>query len=513
MKYNVSLWEEYKSRTGYPTLERNIETNVVIIGGGISGATCAYMLKKRGVTCVLLEAVAIAGGVTGNTTAKITSQHDLKLHNLIKRSGQNIAKMYAQANEKAIDFIESVVVENNIECNFKRTFACVVTEREDYIKKLEAEYNAAVKLGINADMQLNPEFTALKNAAIEAGLKYYNQAQFNPMVYVQDLVKLFHGGGCRVFENTRAVDITKENGGRYKVATDTGFTVTADYVVAATHFPFYDKRGLYFTKLYPETSYICSFTAKEDFGEGMFKTVEEDGYSLRSYTHNGENIILIAGEYHDTGKGGFTEKNYAALQKKAEALYQVNKFLCKWSAQDYATPDNLPYAGPVCRTMPNVYLMSGYDKWGMTNSTAAAKIISDIITNGESEFAPAYCPQRVFKSFYTLGNYLAKNIKIMATLIGGRLKRLPKRSNIKRSESRLMTINGKRVGIYRDEQGVIHTVQSTCRHMGCQLYFNDAEKTWDCPCHGSRYDIDGRIIEGPATKDLKKYESKDKKSN
>jgi glycine/D-amino acid oxidase-like deaminating enzyme/nitrite reductase/ring-hydroxylating ferredoxin subunit len=512
MKYNTSLWEEYKSNNSYPRLESDISADVLVIGGGMSGITCAAMLKSRNISTTLIEAKRIINGVSSNTTAKITSQHDIRLNEILNKSGFNKAKMYAQANENAIEYIENTVTRNNIECGFKKTYACVITEREDKIKSLESEYEAAVRLGINAEMMLNPEFNATKNAEIEAALKFFNQAHFNPVPYLDYLAQNFcDNDKYRIYENTRAVDIIKDNHKPYKVITDNGVKISAHTIVIATHFPFFDKRGLYFTKLYPSSSYIYSFTAEDGFNEGMFITAEE-GYSLRSYIHNGENVILIAGENHDTAKGGYFEKHYQDLKKKAEQLFKVNKFMWKWFAQDYATPDKLPYAGILCKSMPNVYVMTGYDKWGMTNSTAAAKIVSDKIAEGRSPCEEAFSPQRIFRSFYYLGNYFYKNFKTVFTLIGGRLKRLPHRSNIKKDESRLMKINGIRVGIYRDNDGVIHTVKSTCRHMGCQLYFNDAEKTWDCPCHGSRYDIDGNIIEGPATKPLHKF-SKDSQND
>lgn len=496
---NNSFWQHGFEKKNYPMLNNDIKTEALVIGGGLSGITAAYLLNERGVQTTLIEADKLMSGVSMYTTAKVTAQHGLRLDKIIKKSGRNIAKLYAEANSNAIDLIEKLIAENNGNCNFKRTYACVVTESKNYIDQLKKEAEAALTLGIKAEYISNPSFDALKNANVLGAVKFYNQAQFNPVLYMEMLANKFCEKGGEIYEYTRAVDIVKAK--TNYVVTDKGHKIFANNIIIATHFPFYDKRGLYFTRLYPQRSYLYTFTAQDDFKEGMFITAEQ-GYSLRSHPYNGENLLFIGGCNHDTGSGYFLESCFKKLENYANRLFKVKEFLWKWSAQDYSTPDNLPYAGLLCKTLPGVYVMTGYDKWGMTNATAAAVTITGLITENESPYKAAYSPRRFPDSFNTVFNFLGKNVKTGYKLISGKLKFLPSKCIVKNNEGRLIKINGKKAGVYRDNDGNIHIVEAVCRHMGCTLSFNDAEKTWDCPCHGSRYDIDGNIIEAPTVKPL-----------
>ena len=502
---NISLWMETASKKSYPKLERHISVDAAVIGGGIAGMTVAHLLKKQGLSTCVLEAREIGGGVTGHTTAKITAQHGLRLDTLIRQNGLNAAKLYAEINSQAIGFIEKLAMSLNIDCGFKRTFSCIVTEDTAKSQEILWETEAAQRLGVEAEYYHRPNFEATRNADIKAAVKFFNQAQFHPLKYLYGIAEAFcDGTGCNIYENTRAVDI--EKGRVNKVITEDGLVVSAKYVVVATHFPFFDKRNLYFTKLYPERSYVVSFIAEDGFSEGMYKTAEE-GFSLRTHAlEDGRKLILLGGGYHRTGSGSYMMKNYLDLEDTAKRLFNVKEFLWRWSAQDYSTPDGLPYAGQIACTMPNVFVMTGFDKWGMTNSTATAIIISDLISSGDSPYLAAYNPLRPLKSFASFFKYLGKNVATMGRLIGGRLSRLPSKAIVKKDEARLINMKGVRTSVYRDEEGKVHVVKAVCSHMGCQLKFNDAEKTWDCPCHGSRYDTEGKVIEAPAKKPLTKIE-------
>ncbi|NLK17090.1 MAG: FAD-dependent oxidoreductase [Clostridiales bacterium] len=504
-RQNVSLWMETSTKKSYPKLQRHMSVDAAVIGGGLAGITVAYLLKRQGLSTCVLEAREIGGGVTGNTTAKITAQHGLKLDSLIKKNGLKAAKQYAEVNSQAIGFMEKLALSLNIDCDFKRTFSCIITEDVARTQDILKEAEAAQRLGIEAEYYHRPSFEATRNADIKAAVKFFNQAQFHPLKYLYGVAEGFHDGtSCNIYEGTRATDI--EKGKVNKVITEEGLVISAKYVVVATHFPFFDKRNLYFTKLYPERSYVMSFIAEEGFSEGMYKTAEE-GFSLRTHAlEDGRQLILLAGGYHRTGSGCYMMKNYLDLEKTAQRLFTVKESLWKWSAQDYSTPDGLPYAGQIACAMPNVFVMTGFDKWGMTNSTAAAMVISDFISSGYSPYLAAYNPLRPLKSFASFFTYLGKNIATMGRLIGGRLSRLPSKAIVKKGEARLINMKGVRTGVYRDEEGKVHVVKAVCSHMGCQLKFNDAEKTWDCPCHGSRYDLEGKVIEAPTKKALTRIE-------
>ena len=496
-----SYWIKSTKKTDYPTLENDIKADAAVIGGGIAGLTCAYLLKKQGLNVVLIESNSIINGTSGHTTAKITSQHSLIYDRLLKKTGRDNTVLYAKANEEAIDFIEQTVKEKNIECNFKRTPSYVITQQDKYINKIKKETVAALLAGLNAEYLTKIPLPI----NIKAAVKFNNQAQFHPKRYLLALAKEIEGDDSFIFEHTKAVNIVRGNVNR--IITDKEHCIYAKHIIVATHFPFYDKPGLYFTRLYPERSYIVAFKINSTFGEGMYITAEDNGFSLRSQNFGKDEIVLLAGESHRAGCGTNFNSHYTALINKAEKLFEVKEILYRWSAQDYATPDGVPYAGRLSPIMPDVYVATGFDKWGMSNGTAAAMIISDIIIKGGSVYEDVYNPCRMVNSFSTVFKFIIKNAITFFELIFKRFRFLSKTENIKNGEAKIIKYKNNKVGAYRDGEGNLHMVKTVCTHLKCRLNFNDAEKTWDCPCHGSRFDIDGNIIECPATLPLLKHKN------
>lgn len=494
-----SYWIESTEKTNYQTLDKDIEADAAVIGGGIAGITCAYLLKKQGLKVVLIESNTIIKGTSAHTTAKLTCQHNLIYDSLIKKTGKDNARLYAEANENAIDFIEQIVNEKNIDCNFKRMPAYVITQQDKYVKKIKNETVAALSIGLDAEYITKIPLPI----DIKAAVKFNNQAQFHPRRYLLSLAGELDGGGSFIFEHTKAIDIVK--GKINKIITDKNKSITARHIIVATHFPFYDKPGLYFTRLYPERSYILAFKINGRFGEGMFITAEKNGFSLRSQPYGEDEIILLAGETHRAGCGNNFNKHYIDLKDTAKKIFDVKEILYRWSAQDYSTPDGIPYAGRLSPLMPDVYVATGFDKWGMANGTAAAMIISDIIIKGSSVYEEVYNPCRMVNSFSTIIKFLLKNAETVYHFIFNRFKCFSKNYNIKNGEAKLIKYKNKRVGAYKDDEGELHIAKTVCTHLKCRLTFNDAEKTWDCPCHGSRFDIDGNVIECPAILPLIKH--------
>ena len=493
-----SYWLDSTSETNYPTLEKDIKVDIAIIGGGITGITTALLLKNEGFKIALIEADKIAQGTTGHTTAYVTSQHDIIYSNLISRMGFKKAKQYADANEGAIDFIESMVQKYNIDCDFCRLPAYIYTTDENYIETIMAEVEAAKSLGIKAKYieKLDLPFS------IKGALCFENQGQFHPRKYLLKIAENLNGNDSQIYEHTRAVDI--EHDDLYTVITDTGFKVIASKIVIASHFPFYDGLGLYFARLRPERSYVITAKIKDDLPKGTFVDAGESGWYFRSQNYKDGQMIIIGGQDHKTAHGGDMMKHYENLKDFAQKNFCVEKFLYRWSTQDYITLDGVPYVGKLTSTSENIYVATGYGEWGMTNGTAAANILRDIIVNKESPYEEVYNPSRhIFPN--GIKNLVVENFDVGSQLIKGKLNAGQYNFHLKNDEGKIVDIDGERYGAYRDKNGELHIVDITCTHLGCELKWNSAESSWDCPCHGSRFTFEGDIIEGPAVCKLNHY--------
>jgi glycine/D-amino acid oxidase-like deaminating enzyme/nitrite reductase/ring-hydroxylating ferredoxin subunit len=490
------FWIVSTPETNYPALEEDITVDVAIVGGGIAGITSAYLLVNEGLKVAVIEANHILHGTTGHTTAKITSQHSLIYANLIKGKGEELARQYADANEMAIHTIGDLVEKNHIDCDFMWRPAYVYTQSDRYIKAIEEEARAASSLGIKASLlqELPLPFP------VKSALRFDGQAQFHPLKYLKTLASEISKKGSYIFELTRAMNI--EKGKDYLVITNTGKKVSAAKVIIASHFPFFDGGGLYFSRIYAERSYVVGVTIKEKFPEGMFISAEEPIRSLRSQNFEQGELILIGGDQHKTGHCDNTNVHYSNLIDFASSNFPVQDISYRWSTQDCMTMDGVPYVGNLTSQSPDIYVATGFGKWGMTNCTAAATILKDLILKGESPFSPVYAPSRI----PNIKNFIMQNADVAANYVSGKLRATADDEEINKGEAKIINVNGKTAGAYRDENDKLHIVDITCTHMGCELQRNDAERSWDCPCHGSRFDYKGHIIEGPALNPLKEIE-------
>lgn len=489
-------WLTSINRTEYQKLDKDIDVDVAIIGGGLVGITSAYLLKNKGLKVAVLEANKIANGTTGHTTAKLTSQHSLIYSKLISKFGEEKARQYAEANEASIHFIEKLSKEKNIDYDFCWRPAHVYTRSDQYVSKIEDEVKAASKLGLKASLQNNIGLPF----DIKAAIKFEDQAQFHPLKYLLSIAKEIPGDGSDIFQFTKIVDV--EEGDRCTVITSDGNKVTASNLIIASHFPCYDGLGLYFARIYIEKSYVLGVKIKEDFPKGTYINAEDPSRSLRSQKYGDGEIILVGGERHQTGSHRDTNVHYENLYKFAKETFDVQGILYRWSTQDCMTVDGVPYVGHLTSKTPNIYVATGFGKWGMTNGIASARILTDLITKGESPWEAVYNPSR-FDVAASGAKLVSVNLQVAETLISGKIASAPKDIDIVNGEAKIIDIGGNKIGAYRDEKGKLHMVDRTCTHLGCELVWNDAEKTWDCPCHGSRFSYDGENIEGPAFNPLK----------
>lgn len=430
-----SLWNETVTRRDFPTLEGDTETEVLIIGGGIAGILTAYFLQENGVPYILVEKDRICGETTGNTTAKITFQHGLIYHKLLKSYGPETAKMYLQANRAAFEKYAELCHDIDCEYEIKNNYVYVTDDR----RKLDEELEALSNIGYNAMLASDLPIPAGTVGAV----CFENQAQFHPLKFLLSISK-----NLNIYEHTFVREMIDT-----AAVTDCG-KINADKVIVTTHFPFINKHGGYFMKLYQHRSYVIALENAQNVG-GMYVDEAKTGFSFRNYG----GLLLLGGGGHRTGKNG---GNWQELRDFAKKNYPgaVEKYC--WAAQDCMSLDSIPYIGKYSKNTPNLYVAGGFNKWGMTGAMTAAMLLCDMVRGRRSDFEELFDPSR--------------NMIRWQLLINGF-----------ESAKNLLTPSRKR-----------------CPHLGCALKWNPAEHSWDCACHGSRFDESGRVLDNPANGDLAK---------
>jgi glycine/D-amino acid oxidase-like deaminating enzyme/nitrite reductase/ring-hydroxylating ferredoxin subunit len=496
----ISYWISSTEKTNYPSLNEDIKVDVAIIGGGIAGIMTGYQLSMEGVKVAILEANKILMGTTGHTTAKLTSQHELIYDKMKTQMGFELAQQYANANETAIKIVEQISAEHNIDCDFSRQDAFCFTQNEENIEKIKNEVDAASDLGISADYVEQIPF----HIPIKAAVRFHNQAQYHPRKFLLPLAKEIVNKGNYIFENSRVVEV--EENSELKVITDKGFKVSASKIILASHYPFLNKEGFYFARLYVERDYAVAIRAKEKYPGGMYINAEDPARSLRNLPGQDGELILVVGENHKSGQGEDTINHYYALIDFASENFTIEDIPYRWSAQDCMTLDGIPYVGNFSLNTPDIYVATGYCKWGMSNAIASSVLLKDLIVHGDSPWKDVYSPSRATTGS-SIGKFIVENANVVGNLLKGKLSSLPDDVDLKPGEAQVVNVDGYRAGAYKDGEGKIHIVDTTCTHLGCEVNWNSAEKSWDCPCHGSRFAYTGEVIEGPANKSLNTEEN------
>ena len=432
-----SVWSDNVTLPEFQKMRGEVKTDVLIIGGGMAGLLCAKFLQDAGVDYVLVEGNKIASGITKNTTAKITSQHGLIYSKIIKEYGKEMAKMYLNANNDAVSMYKEMC--KQIDCDFenKDAYTYSLKSRE----KIESEVKAANDLGYSCEFTENLELPIKTKGAV----KFFNQAQFNPLKFIAKISK-----DLNIYEETFIRDITLDT-----AISDFG-KIKAKKIIAATHFPFINKHGSYFLKLYQHRSYVAAYEGGKMFS-GMYVDEDKRGMSFRNYG----DLMLIGGGGHRTGKQGGA---WGEIENFTKKYYPEATLRYEWAAQDCMSLDGIPYIGQYSKKTPNLYVATGFNKWGMTSSMVAAKILCDMVQGKRNDWEEVFSPSRsILKPQLVINGFEAT--------------------------TNLLTPTTKR-----------------CPHLGCALKWNEAEHTWDCPCHGSRFQEDGKLIDNPATgnADIKK---------
>lgn len=478
-----SIWSKTADLPERSSLPGDITVDTAVIGGGMAGVLTAYQLRKRGIEAVVLEAKKVGSGQTKNTTAKITSQHGLIYHRLLRRFGEERAREYARANEEAITEYGQLVKELQIDCMFQPVPSFLYTAQRK--EALREECAAVRRLGIDAELC---KIDGLPISNLE-GLRFPSQAQFHPLRFLSAVSQR-----VPVFENTVVTSIEGKN-----VKTNHG-TVSARHIVFATHFPFRNFPGFYFARMHQERSYVLSLEGAPEIS-GMYYGIDPGGLSFRSAGKE----VLLGGGAHRTGKNPALSA-YMSLRRDAENFWPGCQVTSAYSAQDCVTLDGVPYIGGFSLTRPDWYVATGFGKWGMTSSMVAAHRISEEIAKDRKKEKSIFSPRRVLPAaaLPSLGKDLLESgkglLKEILYLPGKEFDWLPP------GQGAVIRHCGKKRGAYRDESGKIYLVSVCCPHLGCQLEWNGDEKSWDCPCHGSRFDIHGNLIDNPAQIGLKHRE-------
>ncbi len=471
----ASIWHK---TTGIPErapLTEDIRVEVAVIGAGMTGILLADRLREAGKEAVVLEARRIGSGQTGGTTAKITSQHGLILRDLIRTRGEKAAALYVQGHQNAIRQYEQLVRERQIDCDFQRCRSFLYSKRESDL--LREETDAAKMLGLPA---YYTETLSLP-VPVSGAVCFEQQAMFHPLAFIEALSR-----DLTVYEQTQVLRV--ENN---RVITDRA-TVTADYIVFACHFPFVNFPGFFFARMHQERSCVLALKTKEPMLKDMYYGVDPNGFSLRPY----QEYVLFGGEGYRTGTGD--GGHYEALQQAATRWFPAATLEARWSAQDAIPARGIPYIGRFSTGHLHWFAATGYRKWGMSSAMVAATLIADMICCRENSMEDLYAPDefsaRELPQIFRDGGRSAASIVSHA---------LPKRQRSVRS---LSVGEGGEIGwckgAYKSGDRRVYTVTLRCPHLGCRLHWNREEKTWDCPCHGSRFDRHGRCIDGPAQHDI-----------
>ncbi|HEY2494570.1 MAG TPA: FAD-dependent oxidoreductase [Paenibacillus sp.] len=499
-QYPESLWMASSDLPNFPQLTENITVDVGIVGAGITGITTAYLLSKEGYKVALIDAGKILEGTTGHTTAKVTAQHGLIYDEILNHFGLDKSTQYYRANQEALDWMEKLVHKLKIDCAWQTQDAYLYAESDSSLDKLLKEFDAYEKLRIPGEWTNSIPIPLVVKGAI----KLPNQAQFHPLSYLKRLVEEIVKAGGVIFENT-TISKKIENERPFTLRTLHGdHQLKCSHVVSTSHFPFSDGGGFFFSRLYAERSYVVAIKPERPFAGGMYLSVDKPNRSLRDASLNGEQVILVGGDSHKTGQGICTYQHYENLEAFGEKLFGIKSIPFRWSTQDLITLDKVPYIGQITSNDQDMYVATGFAKWGMTKGTLAARLISDQIQRKDNPYTELFTPSR-FIGDPSIKNFVVQNANVAKELVTGKIGMVHRKADeLGQDEGSVVIHNGRRAGAYKDPEGHLFLVDTTCTHLGCEVEWNEAERSWDCPCHGSRFGYDGRVMEGPAQKPLRK---------
>lgn len=497
-----AVWETASNPVQFSELSKDITVDVAIIGAGITGLTTAYQLLKTGLQVVVIEQKSVGMGTTGSSTGNLYAPIDERLFSIESKHDEATMKAVAASRIAAIDLIEKIASDLNIACDFTRAPWHLFENgsHPDQDSMVMKEFEAAKKIGLPATNVIPDNFPLPANTIVSIA----NQAQFNPLKYVQGLAAYLKSTDCAIYENTKALEA--KDGNPCKITTNRG-TISAKKIVMATHTP----KGIYgvHTAMQVKREYAMAVKIQRNLpAPGVYwHALGAQQYSIRPYKNEKGEFLLVLGEPHKVGEKENNETCFQKIEDYIRKHFSVESIAFKWAAQNYKPADNIPYIGS-SPLENNTYIATGFAADGLVYGTLAGTIISDLIAGKENKWAEMYDPKR-FTPVASATSFVKENFTVAKHLLKdyifyGQADAL---NEIKPGEGKTIKLDDERLAAYRDESGTIHTVSAICPHMGCVVHWNNAEKSWDCPCHGSRFSFDGEVLEGPAFHNLAKPNS------
>lgn len=499
-----SYWIASAAAADHAALDADLEVDVAVVGGGIAGLCTAWELTRAGRSVAVLEAGRVAAGVTGHTTAKLSVQHGLCYAQLRRRFGAEAARRYALSQSAAVEHAFATAEALSIDCQLERSDSYVYTETREGVPAIREEVDAARAAGLEASFVTE---TGLPYP-VAGAVRIAGQAQFHPRRYLLGLVEGILAGGGRIFERTRVVGMERD-GDPVVLAVEGGPEVRAKDAVVTTHYPVFDRLRL-FSRLSPYREVVVAgaIAAEADPG-GMYITSEGGTRSVRTAPYTGgKRLLIVTGESFTPGSEDVRDR-FERLAGWTAERFGITDLACHWAAQDNTTTDGVPFVGRFPGGDPHVYVATGFGGWGMSNGIMAGRLIT-ALANGEAPaWAGLYDPSRLHPAKEARG-FVSFQKEVAAHFVGDRIAgsgtaRTP--ADLRPGEGAVMKIDGERRAVYRGLDGGVRALSATCTHLGCLVGFNNAERTWDCPCHGSRFDVDGGVLGGPATRPLHRYET------
>ena len=492
---HLSYWVGTAPESDYPTYTPDGRVvDVAVVGGGITGLMTALLVAGTGASVAVVEAGHVASGVTGYTTAKVTSLHGLTYASLEQTFGQSGARTYGDANQAGLAEIARLVKDLDIDCDFERLPAFTYTEDAERVPTIAAEVEAAVRAGLTASLTTEVDLPY----PVQGAIRLDDQAQFHPRRYCLALAAALRDRGGAVYENTRVLDV--DQGNPCRLGTDRG-ELRAAQVVVATQLPIFDRGG-FFARTHPERSYALSATLAGPAPLGMYLSADSPTRSVRPVRAGGREVLL-GGEGHKVGHEPDTRQRYETLERWARDRFTVDDITYRWSAQDYMPADGVPFIGSAGPGASRVLVATGFRKWGMTTAAVAAMILRDRIGGRDSPWAKLFDSTRLDPKGEAR-SFVKENVDVAKRFVGDRLRArsAAPATALAPGEGGICELDGEKVAAFRDDDARLHAVSPRCTHLGCFVEWNTAERSWDCPCHGSRFDPDGQVLQGPAVRPL-----------
>ena len=485
----LSPWLDLEEPPARPAMAGSERVDVAVIGAGIVGLATAYAVAERGASVALIEARRLGHGVTGNTTAKLSSLHGLTYGTMRSQHGGEVAAAYAAANEAGIATVSRLVDAHSIDCDFRRKPNFTYAESAGDRDRIETEVEAASQAGLRVSFTEETDLPW----GVAAAIRCEEQAEFHPHRFLLALAAELESRGVRIFEHSRATGVNGTT-----VATDGG-RIEAEHVVLATHMPFLDRAG-YFARVHPERSYALGLRLAGAAPQGMYISTEQPSHTIRSHPLGDGELVIVGGESHKTGQSDAAER-YRSLERYARERFEVESVEYRWAAQDNMPADGLPMIGKLWPFSDRLWCATGMRKWGLAMGVSAGEILADSIDGRAHPWAEVFDPNRL-NPRASAKDLVQENANVGARFVVDRLTKRASRDQIEPGEGAVVADGLRQLAVYRDESGGLHELSARCSHLGCIVNWNGGDKSWDCPCHGSRFGPQGDVIHGPAVRPL-----------